>query len=125
MGQSTAIGIGGDSLRGTNFIDTLKLFNDDPDTYGIVMIGEIGGAEEEDASEWIKQNCKKPVVAFISGSTAPKGKRMGHAGAIISNGKGTASGKKQALREAGVVVCETPDIIGEEMYKLLKEKNII
>ncbi|MBQ7307760.1 MAG: succinate--CoA ligase subunit alpha [Clostridia bacterium] len=125
LGQSTAIGIGGDSLRGTNFIDTLKLFNDDPDTYGIVMIGEIGGAEEEDASEWIKQNCKKPVVAFISGSTAPKGKRMGHAGAIISNGKGTASGKKQALREAGVVVCETPDIIGEEMYKLLKEKNII
>ena len=125
LGQSTAIGIGGDSLRGTNFIDALKLFNEDKDTYGIVMIGEIGGSDEEDASEWIKENCKKPIVSFISGSTAPKGKRMGHAGAIISNGKGTAEGKKQALRDAGVVVCETPDIIGEEMVKLLKERNII
>lgn len=124
LGQSTAIGIGGDSLRGTNFIDALKLFNEDEDTYAIVMIGEIGGSGEEEASLWIKENCKKPIVSFISGSTAPKGKRMGHAGAIISNGKGTAAGKKQALKDIGVVVCETPDIIGEEMVKLLKERGI-
>lgn len=124
LGQSTAIGIGGDSLRGTGFIDALKLFNDDEDTYAIVMIGEIGGSGEEETATWIKENCKKPIVSFISGSTAPKGKRMGHAGAIISNGKGTASGKKQALRDVGVVVCETPDVIGEEMVKLLKLKGI-
>ena len=124
LGQSTAIGIGGDSLRGTGFIDALKLFNEDDDTYAIVMIGEIGGSEEEEASEYIKQNVKKPIVSFISGSTAPKGKRMGHAGAIISGGKGTAISKKTALKNAGVVVCETPDIIGEEMVKLLKEKGI-
>lgn len=125
IGQSTAIGIGGDSLRGTSFVDALKLFNDDKDTYGIVMIGEIGGSEEEEAAIWIKENCKKPVVSFIAGSTAPKGKRMGHAGAIISGGKGTASGKKDALVDAGVRVCETPDKIGETMAQVLKEKNLL
>ena len=125
IGQSSAIGIGGDSLRGTSFIDVLKLFNEDDDTYGIVMIGEIGGTGEEEAAEWIKKNCKKPIVSFIAGSTAPKGKRMGHAGAIISGGKGTASDKKKCLSEAGVRVCETPDIIGKTMYDLLKEKDLL
>ena len=125
IGQSSAIGIGGDSLRGTSFIDVLKLFNEDKDTYGIVMIGEIGGTGEEEAAAWIKENCKKPIVSFIAGSTAPKGKRMGHAGAIISGGKGTASDKKQSLTEAGVRVCETPDVIGKTMYELLKEKDLL
>lgn len=125
VGQSTAIGIGGDSLRGTTFIDALTLFNNDEDTYGIIMIGEIGGSGEEEAAIWIKANCKKPIVSFIAGSTAPKGKRMGHAGAIISGGHGTASGKKQALREAGVRVCETPDVIGKTMYELLEEKGML
>ena len=125
IGQSTAIGIGGDSLRGTTFIDALDLFNKDDDTYAIVMIGEIGGSGEEEAAEWIKANCKKPIVSFIAGSTAPKGKRMGHAGAIISQGKGSASGKKEILRSVGVKVCETPDVIGEAMYNLLKEKNLL
>ena len=125
IGQSTAVGIGGDSLRGTTFIDVLKMFNEDSDTYAIVMIGEIGGTNEEEAASWIKENCKKPIVSFIAGSTAPKGKRMGHAGAIISGGKGTASDKKQALRDAGVKVCETPDVIGETMYEYLKEKNLL
>ena len=125
IGQSTAIGIGGDSLRGTTFIDALKLFNDDKDTYGIIMIGEIGGSGEEEAAEWIKENCQKPIVSFIAGSTAPKGKRMGHAGAIISGGKGTASGKKESLRSVGVKVCETPDVIGKAMYDLLTEKGLL
>lgn len=125
IGQSTAVGIGGDSLRGTTFIDTLKLFNDDKDTYGIVMIGEIGGSGEEEAALWIKENCQKPIVSFIAGSTAPKGKRMGHAGAIISGGKGTASGKKETLRSVGVRVCETPDMIGKTMYDLLEEKGLL
>ena len=115
IGQSTAIGIGGDSLRGTTFIDALKLFNDDVDTYGIIMIGEIGGSGEEEAALWIKENCKKPIVSFIAGSSAPEGKRMGHAGAIISGGKGSASGKKQILAEVGVRMCETPDVIGKTM----------
>ena len=125
IGQSTAIGIGGDSLRGTSFIDALQLFNEDDDTYAIVMIGEIGGSGEEEAALWIKENCKKPIVSFIAGSTAPKGKRMGHAGAIISGGKGTASGKKEILQSVGVRVCETPDIIGKTMYELLKEKDLL
>ena len=125
IGQSTAIGIGGDSLRGTSFIDALKLFNEDIDTYAIVMIGEIGGSEEEEAANWIKENCKKPVVSFIAGSTAPKGKRMGHAGAIISSGKGTASGKKESLKASGVRICETPDVIGATMRDLLIEKDLL
>ena len=124
IGQSTAIGIGGDSLRGTTFIDALKLFNDDLDTYGIIMIGEIGGSGEEEAALWIKENCKKPIVSFIAGSSAPEGKRMGHAGAIISGGKGSANGKKQILAEVGVRICETPDIIGKTMQELLIEKEI-
>lgn len=124
VGQSTAIGIGGDSLRGTTFLDVIKMFNADDETLAIVMIGEIGGSSEEEVAEYIKQNGSKPIVAFISGSTAPKGKRMGHAGAIISNGKGTAQGKKDALREAGVTVCETPDVIGETMIKVLKDKGL-
>ena len=125
IGQSTAIGIGGDSLRGTSFIDALKLFNEDSDTYAIVMIGEIGGSEEEEAANWIKENCKKPIVSFIAGSTAPKGKRMGHAGAIISSGKGTASGKKGSLKASGVRICETPDVIGATMRDLLIEKDLL
>ena len=125
IGQSTAIGIGGDSLRGTSFIDALDLFNKDSDTYGIVMIGEIGGTGEEEAASWISKNLNKPIVSFIAGETAPKGKRMGHAGAIISGGLGTAKGKKEALKKAGVRVCDTPDLIGKTMYDLLKEKGIL
>ena len=125
IGQSTAIGIGGDSLRGTSFIDALDLFNKDSDTYGIVMIGEIGGTGEEEAASWISKNLNKPIVSFIAGETAPKGKRMGHAGAIISGGLGTAKGKKEALKKAGVRVCDTPDMIGKTMYDLLKEKGIL
>ncbi|MBQ7522927.1 MAG: succinate--CoA ligase subunit alpha [Oscillospiraceae bacterium] len=124
IGQSTAVGIGGDPIRGTSFIDALKLFNEDDDTYAIVMIGEIGGSGEEDAAAWIKENMKKPVAAFISGQTAPKGKRMGHAGAIISGGKGTAAGKIAALREVGVKVADTPDRIGEMLVEAIKEAGI-
>lgn len=124
IGQSTAVGIGGDPIRGTSFIDALKLFNDDDETYAVVLIGEIGGSGEEDAAAWIKANMKKPVAAFISGQTAPKGKRMGHAGAIISGGKGTAAGKIAALREVGVKVADTPDRIGEMLVEAIKEAGI-
>ena len=120
IGQSTAIGIGGDALRGTGFVDALKLFNDDPETYAVVMIGEIGGSEEEQAAEWIKKNMTKPVAAFIGGACAPKGKRMGHAGAIVSGGKGTAEGKVKALTEAGVTVAKTPDRIGEALVAAIQ-----
>ena len=113
IGQSTALGIGGDPIRGTGFVDALRLFEEDPGTYAVVMIGEIGGDGEEEAAEYIKTRMTKPVAAFISGQTAPKGKRMGHAGAIISGGKGTAAGKIAALEEAGVLVAPTPDRIGE------------
>ena len=113
IGQSTALGIGGDPIRGTGFVDALRLFEEDPDTYAVVMIGEIGGDGEEEAAEYIKTRMTKPVAAFISGQTAPMGKRMGHAGAIISGGKGTAAGKIAALEEAGVLVAPTPDRIGE------------
>ncbi|KAI4453995.1 succinyl-coa ligase subunit alpha [Holotrichia oblita] len=124
IGQSTAIGIGGDPIKGIGFIDALELFNNDPETYAIVMIGEIGGSGEEDAAEWIKKNLKKPVAAFIAGSTAPAGKRMGHAGAIIMGGKGTAEGKQQALKNAGVLLAETPDVIGETLIKAIKAAGI-
>ena len=119
LGQTTAIGIGGDPVNGTNFVDCLTLFNDDPDTKGIVMIGEIGGSAEEEGAAFIKANVEKPVVGFIAGTTAPPGKRMGHAGAIISGGKGTAEAKLEALRDAGVGIAETPSDIGSTMAKAL------
>jgi succinyl-CoA synthetase alpha subunit len=117
LGQTTAIGIGGDPVNGTNFVDCIELFNADAATEGIVMIGEIGGSAEEDAAAYIKANVKKPVVGFIAGTTAPAGKRMGHAGAIISGGKGTAEAKLDALRSAGVAIADTPSDIGATMAK--------
>lgn len=120
LGQSTAVGIGGDPVKGLNFTDVLERFEKDPATEAVVMIGEIGGSGEEEAAEFIKKNFSKPVAAFISGATAPAGKRMGHAGAIISGGTGTAEGKKQALREAGVLVAETPDKIGETLQQAMR-----
>lgn len=119
MGQSTCIGIGGDPIKGLDFMECLKLFQDDADTDGIIMIGEIGGTAEEEACEFITEYVKKPVVGFIAGATAPPGKRMGHAGAIISGGKGTAADKKAAMAKAGVHVCDTPSVLGETMKKVL------
>jgi succinyl-CoA synthetase alpha subunit len=119
IGQSTCIGIGGDPIIGTNFIDALRLFNEDPDTDAIVMIGEIGGNAEESAAEYIKANVKKPVIGFIAGQTAPPGRRMGHAGAIISGGSGKASDKIRAMQEAGVAVCASPAEIGAKVKERL------
>lgn len=124
IGQSTAVGIGGDPVNGTNFIDVLKEFNEDEDTYAVVMIGEIGGTAEEEAAEWVKANMTKPVVGFIGGQTAPEGKRMGHAGAIISGGKGTAADKIKAMTEAGIEVADTPSVIGETLIKVIREKGL-
>ena len=121
IGQSTCVGIGGDPIIGSRFIDIIKLFNEDKKTNAIVMIGEIGGTAEEDAAEYIKKYVKKPVVGFIAGQTAPPGRRMGHAGAIISGGKGTAKEKMQAMRKAGIVVVESPAVIGEVMQRILKK----
>lgn len=123
IGQSTCIGIGGDPVIGTRFIDALKLFNEDPGTAGVVMIGEIGGTAEEEAAEFVRKSMKKPVVGFIAGRTAPPGRRMGHAGAIISGGKGTAQEKIDAMRKAGIHVVESPALIGETMAKALKNKD--
>jgi len=120
IGQSTAIGIGGDPIIGTNFVDALKLFNEDPETHAIIMIGEIGGNAEETAAEWIKTSMKKPVVGFIAGQTAPPGRRMGHAGAIISGGQGTAKDKYAAMNAAGIKTVETPADLGTKMAAALK-----
>ena len=124
IGQSSAVGIGGDPIRGLGFVDVLKRYEEDPDTYAVVMIGEIGGSGEEEAAEFIRDHMTKPVAAFISGQTAPKGKRMGHAGAIISGGKGTAAGKIQALEAVGVVVAPTPDRIGEALVEAAKKAGV-
>lgn len=124
VGQTTAVGIGGDPVNGTNFIDVLKAFNEDPETEAVIMIGEIGGTAEEEAAEWVKENMSKPVVGFIGGQTAPPGKRMGHAGAIISGGKGTADEKIRIMKECGIKVAETPAVIGERMIELLQEKGL-
>jgi succinyl-CoA synthetase alpha subunit len=121
LGQSTCIGIGGDPVNGTHFVDVLELFEKDEETEAIVLIGEIGGDAEEKAAEYIKKEVSKPVVAFIAGITAPPGRRMGHAGAIISGGKGTASDKMAALESAGVTVVKNPALIGEAIEKVLQK----
>jgi succinyl-CoA synthetase alpha subunit len=119
VGQSTCVGIGGDPVNGTSHLDIIKLFNDDPETTGIIMIGEIGGSAEEEAAEWIKANCKKPVAGFIAGATAPPGRRMGHAGAIVSGGKGTAAAKIEAFKRAGIGVAATPSEMAETLLKMM------
>ncbi|TLS37351.1 succinate--CoA ligase subunit alpha [Pseudalkalibacillus caeni] len=125
IGQSTAVGIGGDPVNGTNFIDVLKAFNEDEDTYAVIMIGEIGGTAEEEAAEWVKANMTKPVVGFIGGQTAPPGKRMGHAGAIISGGKGTADEKIKTMEQCGIKVADTPAVMGETLISVLKEQGLL
>jgi succinyl-CoA synthetase alpha subunit len=125
IGQSSAVGIGGDPVKGSEFIDILKLFNEDPDTYAVIMIGEIGGTAEEEAAEWVKANMTKPVVGFIGGATAPEGKRMGHAGAIISGGKGTAAEKISVLEACGIRVAPTPSDMGATLVSVLEERGLL
>jgi succinyl-CoA synthetase alpha subunit len=119
LGQTTAVGIGGDPVNGTNFVDVLRLFEGDPETEGVIMIGEIGGTAEEDAAEFVAAEMSKPVAGFIAGTTAPPGKRMGHAGAIVSGGRGTAVAKIEAMQSAGIVVAETPSDMGDAMARAL------
>jgi succinyl-CoA synthetase alpha subunit len=119
-GQSTCIGIGGDPIGGLSHLDAVKLFNEDRYTEAMILIGEIGGSAEEEAAAWIKNNCKKPVAAFIAGITAPPGRRMGHAGAIVSGGKGTAAGKISALKAAGIAVADTPATMADTLIKRIK-----
>ena len=123
LGQSTCIGIGGDPIIGTNFLDALRLYNEDPETEAVVMIGEIGGTAEEDASRYVRDNMAKPVIGFVAGQTAPPGRRMGHAGAIISGGKGTAAEKIQAMKECGLYVAASPADIGDTVVRALKERK--
>jgi succinyl-CoA synthetase alpha subunit len=119
IGQSTSVGIGGDPVHGTSHLDIIRMFNDDPDTHGIILIGEIGGTDEADAAVWIKQHCKKPVVGFIAGATAPPGRRMGHAGAIIDSEKSTAAAKIEALKAAGIAVAATPSVIADTLLRMM------
>ncbi|WP_411346095.1 succinate--CoA ligase subunit alpha [Paenibacillus sp. WLX1005] len=125
IGQSSAVGIGGDPVKGSEFIDILKLFNEDPNTRAVIMIGEIGGTAEEEAAEWIQANMTKPVVGFIGGATAPPGKRMGHAGAIISGGKGTAAEKIAKLESCGIKVAPTPSEMGSTLVEVLEERGLL
>lgn len=125
IGQSSAVGIGGDPVKGSEFIDILNLFNEDPDTYAVIMIGEIGGTAEEEAAEWIREHMTKPVVGFIGGVTAPPGKRMGHAGAIISGGKGTAAEKIAKLEECGIKVAPTPSEMGSTLVSVLESRGML
>jgi succinyl-CoA synthetase alpha subunit len=123
LGQSTAVGIGGDPVHGTDFVDVLKKFQADPDTDAVIMIGEIGGSEEERGAAWVRDHMDKPVVGFIAGRTAPPGKRMGHAGAVISGGSGTAEAKIEAMREAGITVVDGPHLLGKAMKDLLARRT--
>ncbi|GGJ22012.1 succinate--CoA ligase subunit alpha [Paenibacillus hunanensis] len=125
IGQSSAVGIGGDPVKGSEFIDILKMFNEDPNTRAVIMIGEIGGTAEEEAAEWIQANMTKPVVGFIGGATAPPGKRMGHAGAIISGGKGTAAEKIAKLESCGIKVAPTPSEMGSTLVEVLEERGLL
>lgn len=119
VGQSTCVGIGGDPVNGTSHLDALQMFNDDPETDGVIMIGEIGGSAEEEAAAWVKQHCRKPVAGFIAGATAPPGRRMGHAGAIVSGGKGTAAAKIEAFKNAGIGVAATPSEMADTLLKMM------